>query len=62
MNNSLVNIFRIPEPKKSFICAWMLFVFRLGTHIPTPGIDTHVMNSLSVRSQAGFWISTCFAA
>jgi len=53
MNNSLVNIFRIPELKKRLLFVLgMLFVFRLGTHIPTPGIDTHVMNSL-ISSQSG---------
>jgi preprotein translocase subunit SecY len=52
-NNPFGNIFRIPELRRRVLFVLgMLFVFRLGTHIPTPGIDTHVMNNL-INSQAG---------
>ncbi len=40
MNSPLANIFQIPELKKRIlITIGILAVYRLGTHIPTPGID-----------------------
>ena len=40
MNSPLANIFQIPELKKRiFITIGILAVYRLGAHIPTPGID-----------------------
>ena len=32
----------------------MLFVFRLGAHIPTPGVDATVMNALVAQQTGGF--------
>jgi preprotein translocase subunit SecY len=53
MIDSVGNIFRIPELRKRVLfMLGMLFVFRLGTHVPTPGINTHVMEML-ISSQAG---------
>jgi preprotein translocase subunit SecY len=53
MMDSVGNIFRIPELRKRVIfMLGMLFVFRLGTHVPTPGINTKVMEML-ISSQAG---------
>jgi preprotein translocase subunit SecY len=44
MIDSIGNIFRIPELKKRVLFVLgMLFVFRLGTHIPTPGINVGEM-------------------
>lgn len=46
------NIFRVPELKKRIIfTALALIAYRLGSHIPTPGIDTHAL--LSFFQQAG---------
>lgn len=53
MMDSVGNVFRIPELRKRVLfMLGMLFVFRLGTHVPTPGINTHVMEML-ISSQAG---------
>ncbi|MDP7673177.1 MAG: preprotein translocase subunit SecY, partial [Vicinamibacterales bacterium] len=46
MNSPLANIFQIPELKKRIlITIGILAVYRLGTHIPTPGIDTVALAS-----------------
>jgi preprotein translocase subunit SecY len=47
------NIFRVPELKRRilFTCG-LLIVYRIGAHIPTPGIDTHAL-SLFFQGQAG---------
>ncbi len=53
MMDSVGNIFRIPELRKRVLFVLgMLFVFRLGTHVPTPGINTQAMEML-ISSQAG---------
>jgi preprotein translocase subunit SecY len=38
------NIFRVPELKRRvlFTCA-LLIVYRIGAHVPTPGIDAHAL-------------------
>src|SRR5689334_19573291 len=41
MFEKLANIFRIPDLRKRIVFTLaMLFVYRLGGHLPTPGIDT----------------------
>ena len=41
MLEKLANIFRIPDLRKRILFTLaMLFVYRLGGHLPTPGIDT----------------------
>ena len=41
MFEKLANIFRIPDLRKRILFTLgMLFVYRLGGHLPTPGIDT----------------------
>ena len=53
MMDTVGNIFRIPELRKRVLfMLGMLFIFRLGTHVPTPGINTKVMEML-ISSQAG---------
>ncbi|MDZ4339677.1 MAG: preprotein translocase subunit SecY [candidate division NC10 bacterium] len=49
--SDVVNIFRIPELRKRllFTCV-ALFVFRLGAHIPTPGIDASVLGEVFERA------------
>jgi len=40
------NIFRVPELKKRIVyTAIALIVYRIGSHIPTPGIDAHALSS-----------------
>jgi preprotein translocase subunit SecY len=49
---SFKNIFRIPELRKRILFTLgIVFVYRLGGHIPTPGIDTHVLNEFFAQSQ-----------
>src|SRR3954466_4856689 len=41
MFDKLANIFRIPDLRKRILFTLgLLFVYRLGGHLPTPGIDT----------------------
>ena len=55
MMDSVGNIFRIPELRKRVLfMLGMLFVFRLGTHVPTPGINTKVMEMLISSQSGGF--------
>ncbi|MGG7143911.1 preprotein translocase subunit SecY [Clostridium nigeriense] len=48
MLSTLRNAWKVPELRKRFL--WTIFliaIFRIGTHIPVPGIDTTVLNSLA---------------
>jgi preprotein translocase subunit SecY len=47
------NIFRVPELKRRvlFTCL-LLIVYRIGAHVPTPGIDAHAL-ALFFQQQAG---------
>ena len=48
MLSTLRNAWKVPELRKRFL--WTIFliaIFRIGTHIPVPGIDTSVLNSLA---------------
>ena len=47
------NIFRVPELKRRvlFTCA-LLIVYRIGAHVPTPGIDAHALSQF-FQTQAG---------
>src|SRR3989441_114849 len=41
---SLQNIFKIPELKRRVLMtALLLFAYRVGAHVPTPGIDGHAL-------------------
>jgi preprotein translocase subunit SecY len=47
------NIFRVPELKRRILfTAALLIVYRIGAHVPTPGIDAHAL-SLFFQQQAG---------
>ncbi len=47
MPESFSDVFKLPELKRRiFFTLGMLFVFRLGAHIPTPGIDSAAMSQL----------------
>ncbi|HEX9897753.1 MAG TPA: preprotein translocase subunit SecY [Candidatus Methylomirabilis sp.] len=53
MIEQLRNIFRVPELKRRvlFTCA-LLIVYRIGAHIPTPGIDANALSRF-FQQQAG---------
>jgi len=45
MANALANIFKIEDlRKKIFITLSLVFIFRMGCFIPTPGIDAHALS------------------
>ena len=47
MLSALMNIFKIPELKQRVIFTLIMFaVFRMGTHIPVPGVDPVVIEQL----------------
>ncbi len=53
MFEKLANVFRIPDLRKRILFTLaMLAVYRLGGHIPTPGIDAKALQSL-FEQQAG---------
>lgn len=53
--DKLFNIFKIPELKRRILFVLgMLFIFRLGAHVPTPGVNAHVMNMLVSQQAGGF--------
>jgi preprotein translocase subunit SecY len=46
------NIFKIPELKKRiFYTLALLFVYRIGVHVPTPGIDSTALAAFFARAQ-----------
>ncbi|HKX18077.1 MAG TPA: preprotein translocase subunit SecY [bacterium] len=50
----LANIIRIPDLRRKFLfTVGMLAVFRLGSHIPVPGVDVLRLQSLFQQGQAG---------
>ncbi len=53
MIEQLRNIFRVPELRRRvlFTCG-LLIVYRIGAHVPTPGIDAHAL-ALFFQQQAG---------
>jgi preprotein translocase subunit SecY len=49
---TIQNIFRVPELRKRILFTLaMVFVYRLGGHIPTPGIDPKVLGEFFAQSQ-----------
>ena len=49
------DIFRLPDLKRRiFFTLGVLFIFRLGAHVPTPGTNTQAMLDLVNRSGGGF--------
>ncbi len=44
MMNSIANIFRIPELREKILFTlFIIFIFRIGTHIPIPGINASAL-------------------
>jgi preprotein translocase subunit SecY len=54
MFEKLANIFRVPDLRKRVLFTLaMLAVYRLGSHIPTPGINTSALENLFKQQQGG---------
>ncbi len=52
MLETLKNIFRIPELRKKIgFTLFIFFIYRVGGHIPTPGIDPRVLGEFFAQSQ-----------
>jgi preprotein translocase subunit SecY len=53
MFEKFANIFRIPDLRRRVLfTAFILFIYRLGGHIPTPGVNAHALEQF-FSSQAG---------
>src|SRR5882724_9669481 len=54
MFEKLANIFRVPDPRKRVLFTLgLLAVYRLGGHIPTPGIDAAALSRIFERMRSG---------
>jgi preprotein translocase subunit SecY len=64
MLEKFLNIFRIPDLRKRIgFTLGLLAVYRLGAHIPTPGIDATSWRSSSTRTLVERSVcSTCSTA
>lgn len=52
MLETFKNIFRIPElRKKIYFTLGIVFIYRLGGHVPTPGVDPRVLAEFFAQSQ-----------
>ena len=52
MLDKLQNVFNIPELKKRVLfTAALLIVYRLGGHIPTPGVDVGALQAYFAQNQ-----------
>ncbi len=52
MLDTFVNMFKIPELRKKIgFTLFMIFIYRIGGHIPTPGIDPKVLGEFYLESQ-----------
>ena len=48
MANPIPNLFRVPELKKKILFTlFMMFVYRIGSHITVPGIDVGQLQALT---------------
>ena len=53
MRESFQNIFKIPELRNRLLFTFaLLTVFRIGTHVPTPGVDGSLLASFFEQQQA----------
>src|SRR5580698_3904156 len=54
MLSKLANIFRIPDLRKRLLFALgLLAVYRIGGHIPTPGVDANRLSEFFTRNAGG---------
>ncbi|TFH43320.1 MAG: preprotein translocase subunit SecY [Chrysiogenales bacterium] len=53
MSNAVVNIFRIPDLRKRILFTLViLIVYRIGAHIPIPGINVDALSSYFTQAQS----------
>ncbi len=53
MSSAVVNIFRIPDLRKRVLFTlFMLIVYRIGAHIPIPGINVDALKNYFVEAQS----------
>jgi len=56
MFEKLANIFRIPDLRRRILFTLgLLFVYRIGGHIPTPGIDSKALENYFLNQQGGLF-------
>ena len=56
MLEKFLNIFRIPDLRKRVLFTLgILAVYRLGAHIPTPGVNGHCWSSSSTSRAVRLW-------
>src|SRR5438445_510482 len=54
MFETLINIFRIPELRnKVLFTLFMLMIYRIGYHVPIPGVDQTNFAALQAKQQQG---------
>lgn len=52
IDNSYQNLFKIPELKKKLLVTLaLLFVYRIGIHVPTPGVDGAALSSFFASAE-----------
>ena len=51
---AFVNAFRVPDLRKKIVFTFIIMaLYRLGSHIPTPGIDVEAAQQFSAQAQGG---------
>ncbi|MCL1864876.1 MAG: preprotein translocase subunit SecY [Spirochaetes bacterium] len=54
MSNIVVNIFKIPDLRKRILFTiFVLVIYRIGAHIPIPGINVEALRDFFVQAQSG---------
>ena len=54
MLSSLKNMFKVPDLRNKILFTLLIIaLFRLGTHIPVPGVDFQAVKQLKAQSQKG---------
>ena len=54
MSNVVVNIFKIPDLRKRILFTiFVLIVYRIGAHIPIPGVNVEALRDYFVQAQTG---------
>ena len=54
VGSGFANIFKIPELKKRILFTFaLLSVYRIGVHVPTPGIDANTLKDMFNSSLGG---------
>src|SRR5579864_7750385 len=54
MFQTLLNIFRVPELRnKVLFTLFMLAVYRIGFHVPIPGVDQEAFEAMQKKQQQG---------